>query len=63
MSTHRNQLEQLKNELERESEHGSTTVRIRKDVHKMATEEAKKQNKSIVTYITLAVIEKLLREC
>tara|TARA_Y100000588_G_C14015578_1_gene821931 strand:- start:150 stop:347 length:198 start_codon:yes stop_codon:yes gene_type:complete len=62
MSIREGQLIQIKNDLNREAKGGVTSVRIRNDVHKMAKEEAEKQNKSIVNYVTLAVIEKMLRE-
>ncbi len=62
MSIREGQLIQIKNDLNREVKGGVTSVRIRNDVHQMAKEEAEKQNKSIVNYITLAVIEKMLRE-
>ncbi len=61
MSTERNELIRIKEELENSKDIGSTNVRLRNDVHKIVTIRAKKEDKSIVKFVTIAVIEKLLR--
>lgn len=62
MSTTIQKMKELKEEIEKESETGSTSVRIRTDVYKMAQEMAKKRKMSISKYVTISTLEKAIAD-
>ncbi|MEL7307002.1 MAG: hypothetical protein AAGK05_03455 [Pseudomonadota bacterium] len=62
MSTNINELKSLKDEIENEYENGSTSVRVRTDVYKIAQEVAKKKKMSMSKFVTLATLEKAIAD-
>lgn len=56
------ELKKLKNELESKKDEGSTNVRLRNEVHKSVKEHVEKEGGSIANFVTIATIEKLIRE-
>lgn len=62
MSIDKKELERIKTEIKNSYEGGSTSVRVRNDVYSSVTEVAKKEKISIIKYVTIAVIEKIIRE-
>ncbi|MEZ9204915.1 hypothetical protein AB4151_21400 [Vibrio splendidus] len=55
-------MKSLKNEIEKENETGSTSVRIRSDVYKLAQEMARKRKISLSKYVTLSTLEKAIKD-
>lgn len=62
MSTSIDALKELKREIEGEHENGSTSVRIRNDVYKIAQEMAKKRKMSLSKYVTISTLEKAIAD-
>lgn len=62
MSTTIQKMKELKEEIEKENETRSTSVRIRTDVYKMAQEMAKKRKMSISKYVTISTLEKAIAD-
>lgn len=62
MSMNKNELKKLKNEIEEDKGEGVTNVRLRNDVYFSVKERVKGTKNSITKFVTLAVIEKLIRE-
>lgn len=62
MSTTIDELKELKREIESEYENGSTSVRIRTDVYKIAQEMAKKRKISLSKYVTISTLEKAIAD-
>lgn len=62
MSMNKNELKKLKNEIEEDKGDGVTNVRLRNDVYLSVKERVKGTKNSITKFVTLAVIEKLIRE-
>ena len=62
MSTTIDELKDLKREIECEYENGSTSVRIRTDVYKIAQEMAKKRKISLSKYVTISTLEKAIAD-
>ncbi len=62
MSIDKKELERVKSEIKNAYDGGSTSVRVRNDVYEAVAEVAKKEKISIIKYVTIAVIEKIIRE-
>jgi len=62
MSIDKTELERVKSEIKNSYDGGSTSVRVRNDVYSSVAEVAKKQKISIIKFVTIAVIEKIIRE-
>lgn len=62
MSIDKNEMEKVKKELENSYEGGSTSVRVRNDVYKMVADELENKKISITKFVTIATLEKLIRE-
>lgn len=62
MSIDINELDRVKNEIRNSYEGGSTSVRVRNDVYSVVAKVAKKQKTSIIKFVTIAVIEKIIRD-
>ncbi|PMF23403.1 hypothetical protein [Vibrio splendidus] len=62
MSISIHEMKSLKNEIEKENETGSTSVRIRSDVYKLAQEMARKRKISLSKYVTLSTLEKAIKD-
>ncbi|EGR0040914.1 hypothetical protein FR271_21970 [Vibrio vulnificus] len=62
MSIDEKKLEMLKYELETAGKMGFTNVRVRNDVHQIATKAAQKKKQNLTKFVMIAIIEKIMRE-
>lgn len=62
MSIDTEKLIKTKEDIQRTYEGGSTSVRVRNDVYEQLTEVCRRKKISIIKYVTIAIIEKILRE-